>query len=38
LTNFHIFFTIDSAGNLLLIDMRTTPTISLHYLVKPSQP
>jgi len=31
---FTIFSPVDSAGNLLLIGMHTTPTMSLHYLVK----
>jgi len=34
LINFYNFLPIDSVKNLLLSGMRTTPTMSLHYLVK----
>jgi len=35
---FTIFSPVDSAGNLLLIGMHTTPTVLLHYLVKQKYP
>ena len=35
---FTIFSPVDSVGNLLLIGMHTTPTMSLHYLVKHKYP